>query len=92
METQKRSALFTSPDFLAACGGLLGLFLGISAFGLIKYIVNFTLCFFWVLCKKNNSNNIVAPFHRRNEIDMNTIISIDEMNKMDKNIQWKIKY
>lgn len=80
----KRAALYTSTDFLAACGGLFGLFLGLSAFSLIKYIVNFVLCFVWVLQKKNNSDNVVAPFRRTNKLNINTISSVDEIDKKDK--------
>lgn len=91
METQKRTALYTTIDFLAACGGLLGLFLGLSAFSLVQYIVNFTMCLVWVLRKKNNSNNIVAPFHRTINIDDNIIDSVDDLNNKDRT-QWKFKY
>lgn len=91
VEAMKRAALYSSSDFLAACGGILGLFLGLSAFSLIKYTVNFVLCFIWVLRKKNDVNNLVAPFHRTNKLDINTIHSADENDRKDE-APLKIKY
>lgn len=90
-EIQKRTALFTSLDFLAACGGLMGLFLGISAFSLFKYIVNFTLCFFWMLREKRNNSNTVAPFRRESQINIHTIVDVDEISKRGR-AQWKNNY
>lgn len=91
VETKKRTALYTTIDFLSACGGLLGLFLGLSVFSLIQYIVNFMLCLYRVLRKKNDSNNIVAPFHRRISIDDNIIDSVNDLNNKDR-VQWTFKY
>lgn len=41
--TSKRSELYGLTDFLGACGGLLGLFLGMSVLSIIEVIYYFTL-------------------------------------------------
>lgn len=45
--TYKRAELYTFSNFLAIGGGLLGLFLGISALSVIEFIYYFTLRMFW---------------------------------------------
>lgn len=41
--TSKRSELYGQTDFLANCGGLLGLFMGVSVLSIIEVIYYFTL-------------------------------------------------
>lgn len=41
--TSRRSELYGKTDFLANCGGLLGLFMGVSVLSLIEIIYYFTL-------------------------------------------------
>lgn len=41
--TSRRSELYGQTDFLANCGGLLGLFLGVSVLSIIEVIYYFTL-------------------------------------------------
>lgn len=41
--TSKRSELYGQTDFLANCGGLLGLFMGVSCLSIIEVIYYFTL-------------------------------------------------
>lgn len=41
--TSRRSELYGQTDFLANCGGLLGLFMGVSALSIIEVIYYFTL-------------------------------------------------
>lgn len=41
--TSKRSELYGKTDFLANCGGLLGLFMGVSVLSIVEVIYYFTL-------------------------------------------------
>lgn len=41
--TSKRSELYGQTDFLANCGGLLGLFMGVSVLSIVECIYYFTL-------------------------------------------------
>lgn len=41
--TSKRSELYGPTDFLANCGGLLGLFMGVSILSLVEVVYFFTL-------------------------------------------------
>lgn len=41
--TSKRSELYGQTDFLANCGGLLGLFMGVSVLSIVEVIYYFTL-------------------------------------------------
>lgn len=41
--TSKRSELYGLTDFLANCGGLLGLFMGVSCLSIVEIIYYFTL-------------------------------------------------
>lgn len=41
--TSKRSELYGPTDFLANCGGLLGLFMGVSCLSIVEVIYYFTL-------------------------------------------------
>lgn len=43
----KRSEMYTFAGFLSMCGGLLGLFLGVSALSVIELIYYVTLHLFW---------------------------------------------
>lgn len=45
----KRLETYSFTDFLAICGGLLGLFLGISLLSMIELIYIFTLRLFWII-------------------------------------------
>lgn len=48
-ETEQRVESLTFPDFLALCGGLLGLFMGVSALSVVELIYFFTLRLFWTI-------------------------------------------
>lgn len=41
--TSKRSELYGQTDFLANCGGLLGLFMGVSILSLVEVLYFFTI-------------------------------------------------
>lgn len=47
--TLKRSASYTNTDFLAVCGGLLGLFLGVSALSIIEFIYHLMVRLYWTI-------------------------------------------
>lgn len=46
---EQRKETNTITDFLAACGSLLGLFLGISALSIIELIYYVTLHLYWIV-------------------------------------------
>lgn len=41
--SKERSELYDKTDFLAACGGLLGLFMGVSVLSIVEVIYYFTI-------------------------------------------------
>lgn len=57
VEVAKRVEFYTISDFLAYCGGLLGLFLGISALSIIELIYYCTLQFYWTIWTPDSSAN-----------------------------------
>lgn len=50
-------------DFFAICGGLLGLFLGVSVLTIIEFIYYFTLRLYWT--HRLRSQNTVTPIQQR---------------------------
>lgn len=62
-----RVEMYTYTDFMAICGGLLGLILGISTLSIIEFIYYITLRLFWTV-QRSKDHNIVAPFDRRRSI------------------------
>ncbi|XP_031637928.1 pickpocket protein 28-like [Contarinia nasturtii] len=58
--TLQRSPLYTFTDFLAICGGLLGLFLGVSLLSIIEFVYYFSLRLIWTL-RRSQAANVVAP-------------------------------
>lgn len=60
--TYKRAELYTFSNILAIGGGLLGLFLGISALSVIEFVYYFTLRSFWNI--RRWKLNHVMPFRR----------------------------
>lgn len=63
VETITRMEMSTYTDFLAVCGGLLGLFLGVSALSIIELIYYSTLRLFWTF-HQLKQNNAVKPFRK----------------------------
>ncbi|XP_031636172.1 pickpocket protein 28-like [Contarinia nasturtii] len=63
INTVKRNELYTYGDFLAVCGGLLGLFTGFSALSFIEIIYFATLHLFWKL-RSLKAKNAAAPNHQ----------------------------
>lgn len=57
----RRKELYTAADFLAVCGGLLGLCLGISALSVIEMFYYFSLRLFCSL-RKWKSESKVIPY------------------------------
>lgn len=47
--TSKRSELYGRTEFLAACGGILGLFIGVTALSFVEIFYYFTLRLAWTL-------------------------------------------
>ncbi|XP_031632077.1 pickpocket protein 28-like [Contarinia nasturtii] len=50
VETLKRTEAYSFNDFLAICGGLLGLFLGISLLSIMELVYYFTIRLFFIFC------------------------------------------
>lgn len=60
--TYKRAELYTATNILAIGGGLLGLFLGISAMSVIEFIYYFTIRMYWNIQQLKPSP--VLPFRQ----------------------------
>ncbi|XP_055319315.1 pickpocket protein 28-like [Sitodiplosis mosellana] len=58
VETIKRIEVYTYSDFLAVCGGLMGLFLGMSVLSLIELIYYGTLRWYWAARREREQNAI----------------------------------
>lgn len=56
--TTRRIEKYTYTDFLATCGGLLGLFLGVSALSIIEFIYYSTLRLYWTMQQWKSENYI----------------------------------
>lgn len=69
VDTVKRIEMQTFTDFLAICGGLLGLFLGVSVLSVIEFIYFFTLRLYCT--HRSRSPNVVTPMQRR---DRNVVL------------------
>ena len=65
MDTQKRIERMTHSDFLAICGGLFGLFLGISVLSIIEFVYYSTLHLYWMI-RRSRADNAVVPFKKPN--------------------------
>lgn len=69
VETHKRTEVSTLASFLASCGGLLGLFLGVSVLSIIEFFYYSTLRLYLAL-RRWKSEHGGFPFKRGN---VNTI-------------------
>lgn len=63
VNTLRRIEMQTFTDFLAICGGLMGLFLGVSVLSIIEFIYYFTLRLYWTY--RSRSQNTVTPIQQR---------------------------
>lgn len=66
--SSKRSELIGMTDFVAACGGLLGLFLGISLLSIVEFVYYFSLrllCSFRSKDEKINPEKVVTNGKRK---------------------------
>lgn len=62
--TLQRAESYSVTDFLATCGGLLGLFLGVSMLSLIEFVYYSTLRLFWTI-RQSKTKNTVEPLKRK---------------------------
>ncbi|XP_055305980.1 pickpocket protein 28-like [Sitodiplosis mosellana] len=76
VEKKQRKELYSRTDFLAVCGGLLGLFLGVSVLSVIEFIYFFTLRLF-LNVQNAKSHNIVTPMEHK----VRNVIPIDKSNE-----------
>lgn len=81
----KRVEVYTYIDFVAICGGLLGLFLGASVLSLVEFLYYSTLRLFWTFRKWKSESKIVplirTPFDR---VSIDLFKMYNEMFKRDK--------
>lgn len=68
----KRSELFGFTGFMANCGGLLGLFMGISVLSIIEIIYHFTLRLGCSIHLRRNQQSENMGAHEINECSSNT--------------------
>lgn len=59
----KRIEVYSYSNILAICGGLLGLFMGVSVISIIEFIYYSTLRLYWAI-RKGNFQTTVAPFKK----------------------------
>lgn len=72
-KTIQRNELYTYADFLSICGGLLGVFMGISALSFIELIYFATLHLFWKLRDLKAKNTVtVTPAHQDDDVVTST--------------------
>lgn len=93
-----RTEMYTTTNFFANCGGLLGLFLGISMLSIIEFIYYSTLRLYWSL-KRWKREHKVVPFERKIINNVSIDIPTNENNSESKNrsdyidcIPLRIKY
>lgn len=58
VETLMRSEVYTITNFLAICGGLLGLFLGVSVLSIIEFFYFYTLRLYLTLRQWKAEHNV----------------------------------
>lgn len=80
VSTLQRTALYTIYNFLAICGGLLGLFLGFSTFSTMKFTYRFALRVFDVL-RKFKEHDETTQISRNAVISKDIIETIDNLNR-----------
>lgn len=83
--TLMRTEMYTTTNFIANCGGLLGLFLGISMLSIIEFIYYSTLRLYWSL-RRWKSKNKVVPFERKTVINSISIDIPSNGNNSDSNV------
>lgn len=60
----KRIEVYSYTDFMAVCGGLLGLFLGVSVLSIVEFLYYSTLRLYWTL-RRWKSESIIVPLNSR---------------------------
>lgn len=76
VEGIQRSPLYTVPDFMAVCGGLLGLFLGLSTLSIIQFIHSFAIRLFCLIRQFKHDNDVIP-------IQQNAVISKDTIKEIN---------
>lgn len=66
---------------MAICGGLLGLFLGLSTMTMFQFIYRLTFHLYRMI-QQSNSKNAVEPFQRNISIKHNIIYTINTHYRM----------
>lgn len=79
--TSKRSELYGQTDILANCGGLLGLFMGVSVLSIIEFIYYFTLRLGCTLRNRRPEDNDALT---SSENKISIVIPVDEKKNENK--------
>lgn len=90
VKTMKRMETVTISEFLAICGGILGLFMGFSALSVIELVYYPTLRLFWMIQRMKTENDKAESNERANTestIDIeNRTVSNGKFYKINKNL------
>lgn len=82
VKTLLQSERYTLSEFLSLCGGLLGLFLGVSALSIIDLAYHFTLRLFWTIRhQKRHQNDPISEDGFNSHATQNR--SLSEVGKRD---------
>lgn len=78
VQTIKCVEITTYSDFLAVCGGLLGLFLGVSVLSIVEFLYYSTIHLYWIV-RRVRDQNAVVPIKKQ----FDSSVGIDVHNKRD---------
>lgn len=67
VDTWMRSEMYTTANFLALCGGILGLFLGVSVLSIIEFFYFSTLRLYLTLRQWKDDHNVLI--FKRNTVN-----------------------
>lgn len=81
VELLNRVETYTIDDFLSICGGLLGLFMGVSVLSIIEIIYYFTLSLFWSIYRSKKENSVIHVEENRSDNGVPTFTHSTSQNK-----------
>lgn len=92
VRTLIRSEKYTYTDFLAICGGLLGLFLGVSTLSIIEFVYYSTLRLYCTVWKSEKSDQLkgIVENDGRNQIKSVKVLPFTESSRSEECIPNKV--